>query len=85
MNSLGSEPSGVSPHLCWGVLGPLPVLFSTKVSGDVHCWGARVTMTPPAPLQALWELVGVKAGVAVPAWGRGCGIHSGKAAESGEK
>lgn len=47
MYPLGSEP--LRALVCvYRVAGPLPVLFSTKMSRNVHFWGAQRT-TPPHP------------------------------------
>lgn len=51
--SLGSEP--YRALVCvYGVIGPLPVLFFTKISCDIHFWGAQITTTFLFFPQALW-------------------------------
>lgn len=83
MYSLGSEPYGAVVCV-FGVIGPLPVLFFTKISCDIHFQGAHITTTFFFP-QTLWETGGKGVWHHFPAHGRGCPVYRRRAAKSVER
>lgn len=83
MYSLGSEPYGAVVCV-FGVIGPLPVLFFTKISCDIHFQGAQITTTFFSP-QTLWETGGKGVWHHFPAHGRGCPVYRRRAAKSVER